>query len=295
MMKNCTVCPRKCGANRDAGELGYCKKDSRIFIARAALHFWEEPCISGDEGSGTVFFSGCNLKCIYCQNSKIALGNVGKEVSDAQLDAVFEKLFEEGANNINLVTPTHYIPQIATAIERAKKRDFPLPFVYNSGGYELKESLKRLDGLIDIYMPDFKYWTKESAKLYSNAPDYPQIAKEAIDEMYTQCPVSLYDERGIMQKGLIVRHMLIPKHVYEAKRIVSYLFENYKNNIVYSLMSQYTPMGKFENHPELERRVTKKEYDSFVDYCIELGVENAFVQSGESAKESFIPDFDSDF
>lgn len=291
MMRECRICPRNCGADRENGKSGYCGMLSEIYVARAALHFWEEPCISGEEGSGTVFFSGCNLKCIYCQNSKIALGNSGNAVTQAQLDGIFEKLLNEGANNINLVTPTHYIPEIASAIERAKKRGFPLPFVYNTGGYELIDSLKILDGLVDIYMPDFKYWTKETAKNYSNAPDYPERAKEAIDEMYRQCPEAVYDERGIMQKGLIVRHMLIGKHVYEAKRIVSYLFEKYKNNIVYSLMSQYTPMGKFEKFPELERRVSQKEYDSFVDYCIEIGVENAFIQSGESAKESFIPEF----
>lgn len=291
MMTNCNLCPRLCGADRSGGKAGYCRKTDEIYIARAALHYWEEPCISGEDGSGTVFFSGCNLRCIYCQNSKIAIGDVGKKITPNELSQIFLDLQSQGANNINLVTPTHYALQIAQSLKLAKSMGLTLPIVYNTGGYELPETLKSLEGLVDIYMPDFKYWTEKTSNRYSNAPDYPQRAKAAIAEMHRQCPKGEYDSRGIMKKGLIVRHMLIPEHVYEAKRIMSFLFETYGNSIVYSIMSQYTPMAQFDDFPELNRRVRKKEYDSLVDFCMELGIENAYIQDGESAKESFIPEF----
>jgi len=291
-MTNCTLCPRNCRADRGLGNVGYCGKTDRVYIARAALHHWEEPCISGSEGSGTVFFSGCNLKCIYCQNSVIALGNRGKEISIDDLSETFLSLQSQNANNINLVTPTHYIVQIREALLLAKNRGLSIPVVYNTGGYELPESLDILAGLVDIYMPDFKYWTEKTASEYSNAPDYPQRAIEAIDKMKSLQSECIYDERGIMQKGVIVRHLLLPGKVYEAKQIIKYLFGKYGNSVVYSIMSQYTPMKHFDKYPDLNRRVRKKEYDSLVDFCLEIGIENAYIQDGESAKESFIPDFE---
>ncbi len=281
-----------CGADREGGNTGYCGRTSELTLARAALHFWEEPCISGTNGSGAVFFSGCTLRCIYCQNRTIALGESGKAVSVQRLADIFLELESQGAHNINLVTPTHYIPQIAKAIELAKGRGASIPFVYNTSGYERAESLAMLDGLIDIYLPDFKYWTSEQAKRYSSAPDYPEAAKSAIAEMVRQCPECIYAPDGIMQRGVIVRHMLMPKGVYEAKRIMQYLYGTYGNRIVYSLMSQYTPMKHFEHYPELNRKVKRSEYDRFVDYCIELGIENAYIQDGEAASESFVPPFD---
>jgi len=291
-MSDCRLCPRMCGADRAHGATGYCGCTSELTLARAALHHWEEPCISGTNGSGAVFFSGCTLRCIYCQNRTIALGKSGKAVSVQRLADIFLELASQGAHNINLVTPTHYIPQIINAIELAKARGLNLPFVYNTSGYERVESLAMLDGLIDIYLPDFKYWTSAPSKRYSHAPDYSEAAKSAIAEMVRQCPDCTYDANGIMQKGVIVRHMLMPEGVYEAKRIIQYLYDTYGNGIVYSLMSQYTPMQHFEQYSELNRKVKRSEYDRFVDYCIELGIENAYIQDGEAASESFVPPFD---
>ena len=292
MMSDCRLCPRMCGADRASGITGYCGRTSELTLARAAFHHWEEPCISGTKGSGAVFFSGCTLGCIYCQNRTIALGKSGKAVSIQRLADIFLELASQGAHNINLVTPTHYIPQIINAIELAKARGLTLPFVYNTSGYERVESLAMLDGLIDIYLPDFKYWTSAQARRYSLASDYSEAAKNAIAEMVRQCPKCTYDAHGIMQKGVIVRHMLMPKGVYEAKCIMQYLYSTYGNDIVYSLMSQYTPMQHFEQYSELNRKVKQSEYDRFVDYCIELGIENAYIQDGEAASESFVPPFD---
>lgn len=291
-MSDCRLCPRNCGADRTNGQTGFCGQTYELRVARAALHMWEEPCISGTRGSGTVFFGGCTLRCIYCQNRSIALGQSGKLITKQRLVDIFFELADLGAHNINLVTPTHYIPQIAECITDAKERGFRLPFVYNTSGYERSESLRFLDGLVDIYIPDFKYWTGSAAQKYSSAADYPDVAKLAVDEMVRQCPECTYDTDGIMQKGVIVRHMLLPSHVYDAKQIMKYLFETYGSRIVCSIMSQYTPMAEFEQHPELSRKVRQKEYDSLVDYCIELGMENAYIQDGEAASESFVPPFD---
>lgn len=293
MMENCVLCPRNCNVNRNE-KIGYCGMTNEITVARAALHFWEEPCISGGNGSGTVFFSGCNMKCIYCQNRPIAIGKAGKTITPERLCEIFCELAQKGAHNINLVTPTHFADKIAKTIETVKKRGFSLPFVYNCGGYESVSTLKMLDGLIDIYIPDFKYWSVDSSQKYSNAPDYTEVAKAAIEEMYRQCGSLQYDGDGMLKKGVIVRHMLIPAHVYDAKCIIKYLYESYGENIIYSIMSQYTPMAEFEGFPELCRRVTKKEYGKLVDYVIELGIENAYIQDGASAKESFIPAFDNE-
>ncbi len=292
MMSDCRLCPRECGANREKEKLGYCLSSCTLKVARAALHFWEEPCLCQDKGSGTVFFSGCNLRCVYCQNRDIALSQNGKTITKERLVEIFFELKEKGALNINLVTPSHYISPIAESIKAAKDKGFSLPFVYNTSAYEKAETLKALDGLIDIYMPDFKYWTSEAGAKYSNAPDYPQRAKEAIDEMVRQCPECIYEKDGVLKKGVIVRHMLIPTHVYDAKKIIEYLYNAYGEKIIYSIMSQYTPMSYFNDFPELNRTITKKEYNSLLDFCIELGIENAYIQELNSAKESFVPSFD---
>lgn len=292
-MKHCTLCPRACGIDRRAGQRGRCHMDSRIFVAKTSLHMWEEPCISGEEGSGTVFFSGCSLGCIFCQNHEISGAEpTGKEVSIEKLADCFLSLQEKGANNINLVTAAHYIPQTVLALQKAKEQGLILPVVYNSSGYEKTESLRMLDGLVDVYLPDFKYMSSALAQEYSKAPDYPERAKEALAEMVRQVPKSEFDDRGIMRKGVIVRHLMLPGHLADSKKVVRYLYETYGDRIYISMMNQYTPMPGLKDHPHLGRKVRKKEYEKLLDFAIALGVENGFFQEGETAKESFIPDFD---
>ncbi len=290
--ENCCLCPRSCKVNRQTDQKGFCMESSKLRLARAALHFYEEPVISGTKGSGAVFFCGCNLRCVYCQNREIALGTVGKEISIERLCEIFFELKEQGANNINLVTPTHFIPAIREAIIQAKSRGFNLPFVYNTSSYETVEALKTLDGLIDIYLPDFKYMDALLARNYSHAPDYPTIAKKAIAEMVRQTgPLSINPDTGLMEKGVIVRHMVLPNGTKNAKTVISYLFETYRDSIYISIMNQYTPMKEFDKFPELSRKVTAREYQRVIDYTVDLGVINAFIQEGETASESFIPVF----
>ena len=289
--ENCILCPRECGVNRYE-KTGACKVGATLKISRAALHMWEEPCISGNEGSGTIFFSGCNMGCIYCQNIAISTGKRGKEVFIDELADMMLDLMGQGANNINLVTPSHYVPSIVPAIKLAKSKGMNLPIVYNTSAYEKVETLKLLEGLIDIYLPDFKYLDSESGKKYSYTPDYPEVAKKAIAEMVRQIPKVEFDEKGIMQKGVIVRHLLLPGHLQEAKHIVGYLHEAYGDQIYISLMSQYTPMSDFEKYPNLNEKVKKRNYDKLIDYAVSVGVEQAFIQEGDVASESFIPEFD---
>lgn len=292
-MEKCRLCPRTCGADRKHGETGFCGETETVRVARAALHMWEEPCISGEEGSGTVFFTGCTLRCVYCQNHTISGGEVGKEISIERLAQIFLELQEQRANNINLVTPTHFVPQIVKALDLARKQGMTLPVVYNTGGYESVETLRLLDGYVDVYLPDFKYLDTEHAKKYSLAEDYPEAAKRAIDEMVRQTGSPVFDERGIMTRGVVVRHLLLPGCLRDAKRIVCYLYSTYKNRIYMSLMNQYTPLETLDTdrYPELGKKVSEKAYDKLIDYAIELGVEQAFIQEGETAKESFIPPF----
>lgn len=289
----CRICPRECRADRLHGKRGVCGvTGADVMIARAALHFWEEPCISGERGSGTVFFSGCSLHCVYCQNAEISRGAAGKTVSIQALSEVFLKLQEEGAENINLVTPTHYAVQIREALLSAKKAGLALPVVYNTGGYERAETLRALEDLVDIYLTDYKYASPETAGRYSAAPDYPEKAMGAIREMVRQQPECVFDARGMMKRGVIVRHLLLPGHVREAKAAVKALYDAFGDRIYISLMNQYTPMRDFPEDPLLSRRVTRREYDRAVQYLLDLGVTNAFIQEGGTAKESFIPPFD---
>lgn len=253
---------------------------------------WEEPCISGNEGSGAVFFSGCSLGCVYCQNREISGGQAGRVISEQHLAEIFLKLQEQGANNINLVTAGHYVPQVCRGLAAAKSCGLVLPVVYNSSGYERVETLAMLQGLVDVYLPDFKYMDRELAQRYSGAADYPDTAMAAIREMVRQQPEIKFDDRGIMQRGVIVRHLLLPGHVLEAKRIVRYLYETYGNRIYISMMNQYTPVEPVKDDPLLSRRVTRREYKRLLDYALEIGVEQGFIQEGETAKESFIPSFD---
>lgn len=288
----CRLCPRACGADRGGGARGRCGVAQEIKVARAALHMWEEPCISGEEGSGAVFFSGCALGCIYCQNRDISRGERGAVISAERLAGIFLELQEQKANNINLVTAGHYLPQLRKALVSAKRQGLKIPIVYNSSAYEKAEALRALEGLVDVYLPDFKYLSPELAGKYSDAPDYPETAMNAIREMVRQRPEPVFDARGIMTSGVIVRHLLLPGHVREAKWIVKYLHEEYGNRIYISMMNQYTPMPQVADDELLGRRVTKREYERLLAYAQEIGVEQGFYQEGETAKESFIPEFD---
>lgn len=336
-MANCTLCPRNCGVDRRLHS-GYCGQTETIRIARAALHFWEEPCISGTRGSGTVFFSGCPLRCVFCQNRDIALGENGIAITKDRLTEIFLELQEQGANNINLVTPTHYVPQIAEALKEAKKKGLHIPIVYNTGSYETVDTIRLLDGLVDIYLPDLKYYSGELSKRYSHAEDYFLRASEAIEEMVRQVGEAEFareeslggseacdnrkcdsessestervqdrkcesesqedDENDepvlLMKKGVIVRHLVLPDHTEDSKEVIRYLYETYGDRIFISIMNQYTPLDQLDRdmYPELGRKLTEEEYDEVVDYAIEIGVENGFIQEGETAEESFIPPFD---
>lgn len=282
----CNTCPRKCNIDREKA-LGFCKSPSAFRVARASLHFWEEPCISGKNGSGTVFFSGCNLKCVFCQNQEISHINKGVEITDEKLISIFENLVEQGANNINLVNPTHYAERLAGVLSKWKS---PVPIVYNSSGYEDVETLKMFDGLVDIYLPDFKYIRNDKAKKYSKAEDYPEIAKKALAEMKRQCG-SYEFKNGIIQKGVIVRHLILPANTNSSLEVLDYLSKNFKDNYI-SLMAQYTPCGNLEEYKEINRKITQREYDKVVDYALDLGFENIFIQELSSATEDFIPAFD---
>ena len=290
-MKNeCSLCPRMCMADREI-TTGYCGVKNTLRVARAALHFWEEPCISGEEGSGAVFFTGCNLRCVFCQNFQIARAEQGKEITVERLSEIFLELQAQKANNINLVTATHYVPQVVCALKRAKEQGLNIPVVYNCGGYESVETLKMLEGLVDIYLPDFKYVDTERAKRYSRAENYPEVAKTALAEMVRQQPEAQFDDREMMKKGVIVRHLMLPGGIKDSKAVVKYLYETYGDQIYISLMNQYTPLPHVEEYPEINRKVKKFEYDRLVGYAISLGVENGFIQDGETAEESFIPAF----
>ncbi len=294
----CALCPRECMAERESGQKGYCLSDDRIFVARADLHMWEEPCISGKQGSGTVFFSGCNLRCVYCQNYEIAAGQRGKQISVKELSEIFLELQKKSAANINLVTPDHYVLQAAEAVMEARKAGLAIPVVYNGSGYEKRDVIKTLSGIIDIFLTDFKYMDELLAEKYSKAPDYPVVAKSALDEMVKITGEPVFDENGMMQKGTIVRHLLLPGHKKNAKDVIRYVYETYGDKVYISLMNQYTPFERLKGNPaykELCRKVTKREYETVVDYAINLGITNAFIQEGDTARESFIPEFDLNF
>lgn len=290
---SCTICPRNCNVNRADGQSGVCGVTGNgIYAARAALHMWEEPCISGDTGSGAVFFSGCPLRCIYCQNYNIAHAEAGKKITIERLADIFLELQSKKAANINLVTPTHYSPEIIQAVKIARRQGLVLPIVYNCSGYEKVETLQTLEGTVDIYLTDFKYMEAGIAGRYSGAGDYPEVAKAALKEMVRQQGKPVFDEQGMMKQGVIVRHLLLPNHLKNAKAVVQYVHETYGTQVYLSLMNQYTPLPQVADIPELNRKVTKREYERLIDFAIAMGVENGFVQEGRTAKESFIPVFD---
>lgn len=282
----CSACPRHCNIDREVST-GYCQCGDKFRLARAALHFWEEPCISGKNGSGTVFFSGCNLRCTFCQNYEISTENKGIEVSDDRLIEIFEGLVSQGAENINLVNPTHYAMRLARVLERWKS---PVPVVYNTSAYEEYEAIRALDGLVDIYLPDLKYIRPDKALRYSRAEDYFEKASRAIVEMRRQV-VDSFDDRGMMKSGVIVRHLILPKNTNSSLEILTWLKENVPDTYI-SLMAQYTPCGELSTTPELNRKITEREYNKVLDFAIESGFEKIFVQQLSSASENFIPEFD---
>lgn len=288
----CKLCPRVCGADRNNGKIGFCGASNKIKIARSDLHFWEEPCISGDVGSGTVFFSHCTLKCVYCQNYNISTKNQGRFVTESELAGCFLDLESRGALNINLVTPTHYVPQIIEALKIAKEKGLTLPVLYNTSGYENPETLELLRGYVDIFLPDFKYFSRDLAKKYSGSADYPEVCKKAIAKMFDLVGKCEFDENGIIKKGVIVRHLMLPGLEYDSKNILEYLYKTYGNDIFISIMSQYTPLATLpKEFPELNTKIDMDVYDRLLDFAVDLGIENAFIQEEESASESFIPEF----
>ncbi len=294
-MSDCTLCPRQCHANRAAGQVGFCGQTAEITAARAALHFWEEPCISGSHGSGAVFFSGCSLQCVFCQNHNIAVGKSGKIITSERLSEIFLELQEKGASNINLVTAGHFIPQVCLALERSKASGLSIPVVYNTGSYEEVSSLRLLEGLVDIYLPDLKYFSSELSAKYSHAPDYFFRASAAISEMLRQVGEPVFDDiSGLMKRGVIVRHLVLPGQTRDSKKILRYLHEAYGNDIYVSIMNQFTPLVQVAEIPELNRCVTVEEYERILNFADKIGIEQGFRQEGGTASESFIPEFDNE-
>lgn len=290
-LENCTLCPRNCKVNRTLKEKGFCQSGDKIKISRAALHFFEEPCISNEKGSGAIFFSGCNLKCVFCQNDLISSKNFGVEITVDRLVEIYFELKEKGACNINLVTPSHFASLIALSLRKAKEQGFDLPIIYNTSSYEKVETLKLLDGLIDVYLPDLKYYDDVYGEKYSKAKGYFSIASKAIAEMYRQVGENQFNQDGMIQKGVIVRHLVMPGLVEDSKKIIHYLYVTYKNSIYLSIMNQFTPNSNLEKYPEINRPITEEEYEIVLQYAISIGVENAFIQEGGTVSESFIPEF----
>ena len=292
LLENCNLCPRNCSINRSAGELGFCNSSVDIKVAKVSLYYWEEPCISGTSGSGAVFFSNCNLRCVFCQNYKISHEGLGKTVSINRLSEIFLQHQKRGALNINLITPTHYVPQIIEALKLAKDKGLSIPILYNSSGYENIDTIKALRGFIDVYLPDLKYYNDKYAIKYSNAPNYFNTASRAITEMVSQVGETKFDSNGIIQSGVIVRHLMLPGLLFDSKKIIDYIYTSFKNNVYISLMNQYTPMHKSFAYPEINKKVNPNHYDALINYCLKLGITNCYIQESESSSKSFVPDFD---
>lgn len=283
----CNQCPRKCNIDRDS-KTGICGVNSEYKIARAALHYWEEPCISGEKGSGTVFFSGCSLKCVFCQNSVISDGCFGKEISEERLIEIFKELEDSGADNINLVSPTQYALQLADTLSKYKPG---IPVVYNTGGYDNVESLKALDGLIDIYLTDLKYVSPSVSKKYSRAENYFEVCSKAVLEMRRQQPEDIF-ENGLMKKGMIIRHLVLPGNISQGMKMLDWVDENLSNQTIISLMGQYMPCAKAADYPTINRKISKREYDTVILHAEKLGFENVYIQELDSSSQEYIPDFD---
>ena len=294
LLKSCRLCPRNCGVNRLDGEIGYCRAGKEIKIARASLHQWEEPCISGTRGSGTVFFSNCSLNCVFCQNHSISQEGIGNNVSIERLSHIFLDLQAQGAHNINLVTPTHYVCLIIDAIKLAKQKGLILPILYNSSGYENLETLKLLKGYIDVYLPDIKYFHDKYALRYSGAKDYFYYARRAVNEMFDQVGQVKFDSNGIIQKGVLIRHLLLPGLLFDSKKIIDFIYKNFKDSVYISIMNQYTPLYKVSEFNEINKPLNPKHYDSLINYALAIGVNNGFIQDSGTSSNAYVPEFTSE-
>ena len=290
----CRLCPRRCGADRLAGKTGFCGETASLRVGLAALHRWEEPCLSGPYGAGAVFFSGCSLRCVYCQNASLSRGGQGPVITGDRLSEIFLSLAAQGASCIDLVTPDHFLPHIVCAVKKARSAGLSVPVVYNCSGYETVSSLALLEGIVDIYLTDFKYADSTLAGRYSSAPDYPEQAFRAVGEMVRQQPQPVFSEDGtLMKRGVLVRHLVLPGHTRDSIEVIRQLYERYGSSIWFSLMNQFTPdprLGK--TAPELNRPVTRREYGRVVDAALSFGISNAFIQEGRTDSASFIPRFD---
>lgn len=292
MLSSCRLCPRNCNVNRLDNEYGFCKSGENIKLARVSLHEWEEPCISGSKGSGTVFFSNCNLRCIFCQNHEISQESIGIEVSVERLSDIFLEQQNRGAHNINLVTPTHYVPQIIKAIKLSKNKGLSIPILYNSNGYENIETIKALDGYIDVYLPDLKYFNDKYALKYSSAPNYFKAATKAIIEMVQQTGKYVFNSEGLIQKGVIIRHMMLPGLLFDSKKVIDFIYNTFGDDVYISIMNQYTPMFNAASCHEINKTVNPKHYDSLIDYALSLGITNGFIQEGGTSSKAYVPEFD---
>ena len=293
LLKECKICPRKCGINR-YNQVGFCGADDKVKISLVSLHQWEEPCLVGIKGAGTIFFSNCNLRCCFCQNHQISQGGYGVEITVDRLAEVFIEQQLRGAANIDLVTPTHYVPQIITALKIAKSKGLNIPIVYNSNGYENVETIELLKGYIDIFLPDLKYFNDDTAIKYSSAPKYFEIASKAIAKMFELVGEVEFDSNGLMKRGIIVRHLILPNYRHESMKVVEWLYKTFGDSIYISLMNQYTPMFNAAKYKKLNRRLTTFEYDSVVNHALELGIKNCYIQVGKTASKEFIPNFNLD-
>jgi len=288
---NCRLCARNCGVNRIKGDSGYCRAGKSVRVARALLHHWEEPCISGSKGSGTVFFSHCNLRCVFCQNHRISHQGEGKEISARRLGLEFLELMERGAHNINLVTPTHYVPQIIEALDYAKNEGLNIPVIYNTNGYENVETVKSLKGYIDVYLPDIKYFNDRYAVKYSGAGGYFSTVSKAVKEMVFQVGRPYFDRGGLLQRGVLIRHLMLPGLLFDSKKIIDYVYRTFGHGVYFSLMNQYTPMHRASSYSEINKPLNPLHYDGLVEYCLFIGVKNAYIQGAGTVSEDFVPDF----
>ncbi|MCB2307822.1 radical SAM protein [Clostridium estertheticum] len=291
ILKKCNLCPRKCFVNRLDGELGYCNASGYIKVAKVSLHYWEEPCISGELGSGTVFFSNCNLKCVFCQNYKISHDGYGKTISINRLSEIFLEQQKRGALNINLVTPTHYVPQIIESLKLAKQSGLSIPILYNSNGYENIDTIKSLKGFIDVYLPDLKYYADKYALKYSKAPNYFNTASKVITEMVSQVGKLKFDDNGIIQKGVIIRHLMLPGLLFDSKKVIDFIHTTFNDDVYISLMNQYTPMHVETKFPEINKTLNQDHYDALINYCLNLGITKCFIQDSGTSSPDFIPNF----
>lgn len=288
---NCNICPRNCNIDRNKA-LGSCRSGNNIKVAKAFLHMWEEPCISGENGSGTVFFTGCNLRCVFCQNYNISQEGKGKEITIERLCDIFLELQEKNAHNINLVNPTHYTDRIREALIRAKSLGLKIPVVYNSNGYEKVETLKSFEGLVDVYLPDIKYYSDKYSIKYSKAPNYFYYASRAVLEMYRQVGSVTLDDNGIIKKGLMIRHLMLPGLLFDSKKIIDWILENLSKDVYLNIMSQYTPLYKAKDYPEINKKINKMHYETLIDYAISKGLINGYYQDFDSSTKEYVPDFD---